>query len=894
MQTVFVDRVEPMEELRSMALALGSGRGGALLVDGVSGMGKSSLLGEFVRRLGQAEPDGVNCRVVTTHCHPAIGPGLRYGPVVDLLLKLGAQAQQPGRVRRLFGGAGRGVSTAAPELLSALVPGLGAALTVGREVTEAALNSGSMPFDSLLPFQQGAVAQIADSLLEQARSGPPVIFVIDDVQNIDPSSLQVLDRLLRALPGEPVALVLSHATGEAMDDGAASVEQLLRRWESESLIRSHSLNGLPQDAVAELVRSRHPLAPPALSARLNLLTAGHPIFVQLCLDEWQPDNGDQVILPESLSRVVEDRMRRLDDGDRDLLVTAATQGAVFLSRTVAEAVGVAHKDVMERLHRIARARQFITRADPPGWAQAEASDCYRFEHQALWKVLYAQQSPQQRRSRHARIAAALSAGESRDLPLERRLEIAHHLDQGGYECLAASARAHYALARSAAIDGLSFAEAERHCETAIHAARSLPRSEPGRDRQLAEAIELLLSLTEVRWRGQHRPEGEPGIDALAAEAEQAAARSRAPELIARTTLLRGKTLLATEGLVPALDKLQQAVAIAEEQDDPVALFVARVEYGRQASKRKLTDGLEQLLEAERLYASEPRLGGSGDPVLQHARNLNEMQLGITLFDHGRLGEALGRLRRCTDRLRDEPLHAELPIALNYLAQIQIGLGTHPAAESVLEEAREAESARGGDSGWHAYNTALLALLRARDPERRDESLALIEDAWLETERTWLINLVPIVRNVYAQVVLMTAHGDPEALERAYRLATDTIVETRRTGMVRSEIAALSLLGQVRLAQADTASAANFARQAVQLLERTGDMPALRSEEVLYHAARALKAIGAGQEALTLLEQAREKVARKAGSLDEETRRVFMREPLNRLIALGELGELGGE
>lgn len=229
------------------------------------------------------------------------------------------------------------------------------------------------------------------------------------------------------------------------------------------------------------------------------------------------------------------------------------------------------------------------------------------------------------------------------------------------------------------------------------------------------------------------------------------------------------------------------------------------------------------MEAERLYASEPRLGGSGDPVLQHARNLNEMQLGITLFDHGRLGEALGRLRRCTDRLRDEPLHAELPIALNYLAQIQIGLGTHPAAESVLEEAREAESARGGDSGWHAYNTALLALLRARDPDRRDESLALIEDAWLETERTWLINLVPIVRNVYAQVVLTTAHGNPEALERAYRLATDTIVETRRTGMVRSEIAALSLLGQVRLAQADTAGAADFARQAVQTLERTGDI-----------------------------------------------------------------------
>lgn len=882
-----------------MVLALAAGRGSALLVDGVSGIGKSSLLGEFARRASQAEPGREKCRVITTHCHPGIGPGLMYGPVVDVLLKLGAQAEQRSGLRRLFGGAGRGVSTSAPELLSALVPGLGAVLTIGREVTEAALNSGSMPFDSLLPFQQGAAAQIVDSLIDQARSGPPVILVIDDVQNIDPSSLLVLDRLLRAIPGEPISLVLSHATGEAADAGAASVEQLLRRWESESLIRCRSLDGLPDDAVDELVRSRHPLAPPALSARLNLLTAGHPIFVQLCLDEWNPADGDQVILPESLSRVVEDRMRRLDDGDRELLITAATQGAVFLSRPVAEAVGAPHPRVMERLRRIAGARQLISPAEPPAWAQAEASDCYQFEHRALRQVLYTQQSPQQRRSRHARIAAALSAEGPHSTLLERRLEIAHHLDQGGYECLAASARAHYALARSAAIDGLSFAEAERHCEKAISAARSLPRSEPGRDRQLVEAIELLLSLTEVRWRGQHGPEGVPGIDELAAEAEEAAERCQAPELIARTTLLRGKTLLATQGLMPALDKLREAVGIAERQNDPVALFVAKVEYGRQASKRKLSEGLEQLTEAERLYASEPRLGGSGDPVLQHARNLNEMQLGITLFDHGRLADALGRLQRCTDRLREEPLHAELPIALNYLAQVQIGIGRFQAAATVLEEAREMESARGGDSGWHAYNTALLAHLRAKDPGGRDESLRLIEEAWLETERTWLINLVPIVRNVYAQVLLDTAQGSAtsrsgaEALAASDRLASETVVETRRTGMLRSEIAALSLRGRIKLRQSETADAADFARQAVQLLDQSGDMPALRSEEVFYHAARSLAAVGADAEAMALLEQAREKVAEKAGSLNnDEMRREFMEEPLNLAITLGELGEPG--
>lgn len=84
-----------------MVLALAAGRGSALLVDGVSGIGKSSLLGEFARRASQAEPGREKCRVITTHCHPGIGPGLMYGPVVDVLLKLGAQAEQRSGLRRL-------------------------------------------------------------------------------------------------------------------------------------------------------------------------------------------------------------------------------------------------------------------------------------------------------------------------------------------------------------------------------------------------------------------------------------------------------------------------------------------------------------------------------------------------------------------------------------------------------------------------------------------------------------------------------------------------------------------------------------------------------------------------------------------------------------------------
>ncbi|MBT2468881.1 AAA family ATPase [Streptomyces sp. ISL-66] len=884
----FVDRVEHMEELRSVLTALSEGRGGrALAFDSVSGMGKSALLRAFEAETA-ASPGAARHRIVSTTCQPGIGPDLMYGPVLDLLLKLG-EDQEPKRrgvFRRMLGATGQGVVRSAPEVLSAIVPGLGAVFTLGREITEASLDSGSMPFDSLLPFRHAAALRIVDGLLEVVRQGPPTVLVIDDVQHIDESSQFVLDQLLRKLPQEQLALVLSHTSDGAYADGRESkVEALLHRWSTEGLLRRRTMRGLPEDAIAELVAQRHPAAPSALSHRLAELTGGHAIFVTLCLDEWSPDHGADVALPPSLARVVEERLRTLTDQDRALLATGAAQGDVFLSGTVAEVTGLSHDVVMERLRLIARDHRLIVPESPPGWARWESADCYRFEHRALWRVVYGQQSAEQMRSRHARIAAALGRARPETASLERRLEIARHLRRGGPACLKASADAHFALARDAATDGLSFSEAERHCEEVIKATRELPTGAEGRDRRFVQAVELLLSLTEVRWRGQSRPAGGPDIDDLAAEAEAAATRCAEPGLAVRATLLRGKTLLATQGLVPSLAKLAAAVELAERHGDPVALFVARVEYGRQVSKRNLAEGLAQLREAERMYASDPRLGGSGEPVLQHARNLGEMQLGITLFDSGHLTEALTRLTRCVARLRNEPLKAELPIALNYLAQVYVGLGDHGKAEEALREALAFEADRGGDSAWHAYNVALLARLVTRRSQGRDESRRLIVEAWAETERTWLANLVPIVRNLYAEVLLDHAGAYGEQLDEAERLAVATCVETRRSGMVRSEIAAHCLRSRILVRKGDVEAAEEHAREALRILDEVGDMPALRTEEVLYHSSLVLAARGSGEEARALLERARDVVLRKADLITDGAmrERFLVGVPLNRAI-----------
>lgn len=917
MATAFVDREDSLHLLRARVRDLVTGRGGALVVEGGSGMGKSTLLDAFAREVREAADGGVGggavgpCRVVHVRCAPGAGPSDPFRPVLSALLTLQGETRSRGWWQEALATAARST----PAFLALLVPGLDRVLELGRDITEAALRSGTLPGDSLLPQQESVASAVAEALLAEARRGAPVLLLVDDVQYIDLSSLHVLELLVGSLSREPLSLVLGHSTHPAVPDGnglhhGSAVASLIERWEGGGALTRHQLGGLPEEAVAELVRLRLPgVAFRPLSARVREATSGTPIFVEQCLrllGRQSAARAADAPLPAKLPQAIHDRFHRLDPGVREMLFVAATHGQTFLSRAVAEVVGAPHEDVMEALRHTSREHGLVRPQDePPRWARWLRSDLYTFEHRALQEGIYAEQSAEQRRGRHARLAevlTALAAEAGPDgVPLELRLDIAGQLRRGGPQCQAASAAAHYELARSAAVDGLSYAQAERHCATAIEAARELPGGAE-RDRLVVRSVELLLSLTEVRWQGHAERPGELDIDGLAILAEEAAHRLADPRLVARTTLLRGKTLLATQGLQPSLEKLREAVERARESEDPAALFVARVELGRQLPKADLAAGLAELFEAERLYATDPRLGDARDPVLQHSRNLNEMQLGVNLFDSGRLGEARGRLLRCVGRLRGEPLRAELPIALNYVAQLHLATGEAPEAERVLREALAFEEERGGESGWHAYNTALLALLRAREPERAAEALALAEEAWAETQRTWLANLVPIVRNLYAEVLLTTApalqpapathssEGSDAALERAERLARDTCVETRGSaetrgsGMVRSEIAALTLLSRIQLrrGRGNPTAAADYARRAVRRLRQVGDMPALRTEEVLYHAARALRADGAHGEARELLAEARGRVERKAESIADPALRHRFRteEPLN--------------
>ncbi|MEU6807488.1 AAA family ATPase [Streptomyces sp. NPDC046831] len=853
---MFVDRVEHLQALEGFLHQVAQGKGGVFVIQGEQGIGKSALLKEAVRRT-QARPEVADCRIVQVRCLSWIGADNAYGPVIDVLMTL----QRPRRsVFRLFG---RSAVQAVPELVS-LVPALGPLLKAAAQITQTALDSGSAQGDSLMPYRQSVARTVATALADAAARGGPTAVFIDDAQWLDPSSLLVLEHLVELLErgGPAIGLILGHRSDPEPEPGI--VTDVLARWEIQGSLTRHQLGGLPEHAVTDLVR--HLAGPVAASvpARLIELTKGHPVFVTQCLRLIGPDGVLRGPLPETVEPLVRGRLARLDPATMELLVIGATQGETFETGVVARVAGEPTDEVVRRLHELSRRHGLIVAVPAPDWALDGLSDHYRFENALLQMAVSAEQSPAQARKRHHLIANALAGSTNGSgtgaLPLPVRLDIARHYSLARQWDDAE--REQFALARALAVGGLSFSEAEALCRQGVESARRLPSTADDRDGRLARGIELLLSLTEVRWQGRSATGGGESLDALAREAEEAGRRSGDLPLIARTALLHGKCLLRTQGLQPALGKLEEAVGLAQDCNDPPALYVALAEYGSQLPKRDLAAGLRVLRQAEELY-ERAGLHSSGDPVVGHVRNLAEMQLGVSLFDAGHLVTARDRLTGCLQRLRTEPVHAELPVGLNYLAQVQRAMGSESEARDSLEEALAFEEARGGASGWHANNAALLALLLSGEPGERDRCRAMVEAAWQEAQRTWLLDLVPIVRNLYAEVVLNLAGGDPAELAVADRLAEETVGETSQTGMVRSGVAALILRSRIHLGLADAAAAAGFAREAVAVLDRVGDMPALRTEEVLHHASLALRAAHSPEEADALALRARTEVLRKA-------------------------------
>jgi tetratricopeptide (TPR) repeat protein len=396
-----VGRQAELAELRGAFESATAGRGLLLCVGGEPGIGKTTLVEEFLGTLEAGQPA---CRIARGRCSERLAGSEAYLPFLEALDSLlrGEGGEAIAQVMKVV----------APTWYVPLVPLVADDSSLARVRDEARVAS-----------QERLKRELAAFLQEAARRQPLVLF-LDDLHWADASTVDLLAyvggkcaamRLLLVLSYRPSDLLLSkhpflHVKQELQGRGACREVRL--DFLSRSDIESYLAQEFPgHDFPAEF------------AAGIHARTEGNPLFMVDVLRYLRKrgviaqEQGRWVLthsvadiqqdLPESVRSMIERKIDQLSDADRRLLVAASVQGYEFDAAVVARALRLEAADVEERLEELERVHALVRRLGERELPDATLTLRYRFVHVLYQNALYSLLTPARKGSLSIGVAEAL-------------------------------------------------------------------------------------------------------------------------------------------------------------------------------------------------------------------------------------------------------------------------------------------------------------------------------------------------------------------------------------------------------------------------------------------------------------------------------------------------------
>ncbi|HKY77382.1 MAG TPA: LuxR C-terminal-related transcriptional regulator [Acidimicrobiia bacterium] len=188
----------------------------------------------------------------------------------------------------------------------------------------------------------------------------PVVVVIDDVQNADPSSLEALDYIAHSCMDDRLLVILTARTGEI--SGGSAAGEVLLGLEQEEVLRRLSLGPLAEDglrALAEIIADQP--VPETLVTWLQERSQGNPFFALGLMRALLDKGGDLSApalerLPETLSERVAGRLSHLDSAAVSVLELLAVLGRRAELRSLVAVSGESPDTLAEILDQLVRSR----------------------------------------------------------------------------------------------------------------------------------------------------------------------------------------------------------------------------------------------------------------------------------------------------------------------------------------------------------------------------------------------------------------------------------------------------------------------------------------------------------------------------------------------------------
>lgn len=407
-----VGREAELEKAVEVISALERGVGGVLLIVGEAGVGKSRLVEELERL-------STEVTWIVGHCASYLDE-TPYGAFRDLFRTwLGLGVDDTDMMARIA--LHSRLEAILPSATERLYPYLGAMLGIELEPEQASR------LDLASEALQYRTFEVVGEVVEGAARDGPLVLVLEDVHWADPTSGLLLDHLLPLTERLPVAFVVTARPDP--ERRADTVVDHIRRAVPHR-VTEIGLEGLEVDDVRILLGSLIGEAhlPGHLQERILDLAEGNPFYLEELVaslfDAGAPDLTHNVTVPETVEKVVQARIDRLERRSRELLNAASVLGRSFglpLLQGVVGADGVQVDDLQGLL----RPGLLI---EVRRWPQSE----FVFRHALIQQAAQLSLPEERRRILHRRAAEWLEQRHGRNTD-EAMSQLARHWAAAGEE-----------------------------------------------------------------------------------------------------------------------------------------------------------------------------------------------------------------------------------------------------------------------------------------------------------------------------------------------------------------------------------------------------------------------------------------------------------------------------
>ncbi len=348
-----VGREIEYDKLRAAFDSAAAGHGLLLCVTGEPGIGKTTIVEQFVSELAANDEP---CHVARGRCSERLSGTEAYLPLLEALESLlhGDQSESVVRAMKLL----------APTWYVQIVP-----LSTGDSSAERLLA------DAKAASQERMKRELCAFLAEISRLRPSVIW-FDDLHWCDVATVDLL-------------------------------AYLATRFESMRLLIVATLR--PSD----LLLAKHPFLQVKLDLQGRGICQEIPLDFLSCEEVGRylalefPEHRFPDELPESVRSMIQRKIDQLSDDDRRLLLAASVQGHEFDAAVVAEALKLDPADVEDRLEVLDRVHSFVRPVGEHEFPDSTLTVRYCFVHGLYQNALYGSLKPTRRASLSSVVAAAL-------------------------------------------------------------------------------------------------------------------------------------------------------------------------------------------------------------------------------------------------------------------------------------------------------------------------------------------------------------------------------------------------------------------------------------------------------------------------------------------------------